>query len=294
MLERVRASCSFLFVPATRPERLPKALASGADMVIADWEDAVAPAEKPVAREQLAHAVAPLSKDERARLLVRINAAGTPWFADDLAALGPLIAGGCAGVMIPKAEQVQTLATVAQALGRNAVLLPLIESVAGLTAADALAVAPQVARIAFGHLDFQVDAGMACGENQEELLPIRVALVLASRRAALAAPVDGVTVDTRQTEVLVRDAERARRLGFGGKLCIHPNQVAPLHAVFDPAAAAVTRARRIQAAADAAHGGVTVLDGRMIDAPVVLQAQQVLQRHAWAERRAALNGLRGG
>ena len=292
--ERIRASCSFLFVPATRPERLPKALASGADMVIADWEDAVAPADKPAARDQLAHAVASLSEGERARLLVRINAAGTPWFADDLAALAPLITQGCAGAVIPKAEHAQTLATAAHALGPRAALLPLIESVAGLAAADALAAAPQVARLAFGHLDFQVDAGMACGENQEELLPIRVALMLASRRAGLAAPVDGVTVDTHRTEVLVRDAERAQRLGFGGKLCIHPNQVAPLHAVFDPDEAEVARAQRVQAASEAAHGGVTVLDGRMIDAPVVLQARQVLQRHAWAEKRATRNGLRGG
>lgn len=284
---RVRASCSFLFVPANRPERLPKALASGADLVIADWEDAVAPADKPAARGQLAAAVAALTPADRARVLVRMNAAGTPWFADDLEALAALIAHGCAGVVIPKAEHGETLATVAEALGPGVALVPLIESVAGMDALDTLARAPQVARLAFGHLDFQVDAGMQCAEDEAELLPVRLALVLASRRARLAPPVDGVTVDVRDPERLRRDAGRARRLGFGGKLCIHPAQVAPLHAVFDPEEAEVAQARRVQAASKQAGGGVTVLDGRMVDAPVVLRAQATLRRHAWAEARRA-------
>jgi citrate lyase subunit beta/citryl-CoA lyase len=283
--ERIQHACSFLFVPATRPERLPKALAIGADMVIADWEDAVAPADKPAAREQLAQAVARLAETDRARLLVRVNAEGTPWFAEDLAAVRPLIAQGCAGIVIPKAERAQTLSVAAHALGARAVLLPLIESVAGLDAVDALAAAPHVSRLAFGHLDFQVDAGMQCGENEDELLPIRMALVLASRRARLASPIDGVTVDTRDGERLTRDAERARRMGFGGKLCIHPVQVAPLHAAFDPDDAAVADARRVEAASKQAGGGVTLLDGRMVDAPVLLRARDILRRHAWAQRR---------
>lgn len=287
MTDSVRHACSFLFVPATQPERLPKALASGADLVIADWEDAVAPADKERARTALADALAALPAPQRARLLVRINSEGTPWFAADLQALAQLTAQGLAGAVVPKAERAQTLQAVAQAAGPQAALVPLVESVAGLAAADALAAAPQVARLAFGHLDFQVDAGMACADDEQELLPVRMALVLASRRAGLAAPIDGVTVDTRNPERMGRDAERARRMGFGGKLCIHPAQVPVLHAAFDPDEAAVTHAQRVRQALEQAGGGVCVLDGRMVDAPVLAQAEQTLLRHARALQRLA-------
>ncbi|POR12781.1 CoA ester lyase [Diaphorobacter sp. LR2014-1] len=287
MTDSVRHACSFLFVPATQPERLPKALASGADLVIADWEDAVAPADKERARTALADALAALPAPQRARLLVRINSEATPWFAADLQALAQLTAQGLAGAVVPKAERAQTLQAVARAAGPQAALVPLVESVAGLAAADALAAAPQVARLAFGHLDFQVDAGMACAEDEQELLPVRMALVLASRRAGLAAPIDGVTVDTRNPERMGRDAERARRMGFGGKLCIHPAQVPVLHAAFDPDEAAVTHAQRVRQALEQAGGGVCVLDGRMVDAPVLAQAEQTLLRHARALQRLA-------
>ena len=287
MTDLVRNACSFLFVPATQPDRLPKALASGADMVIADWEDAVAPADKERARRALAGAVAALDGARRARLLVRINAEGTPWFAADLQALQQLMAQGLAGAVVPKAESAQTLQAVARAAGPQAALLALVESVAGLYAVDVLAAAPQVARLAFGHLDFQVDAGMACGPDEAELLPMRMAVVLAARRAGMAAPLDGVTVDTRNPERMASDAERARRMGFGGKLCIHPAQVPVLHAAFDPGEAAVAHARRVQQAMQEAGGGVCVLDGRMVDAPVLAQARQTLERHAHAQRRSA-------
>ena len=287
MTDSVRHACSFLFVPATQPERLPKALASGADLVIADWEDAVAPADKERARNALADALAALPAPQRARLLVRINSEATPWFAADLQALAQLTAQGLAGAVVPKAERAQTLQAVARAAGPQAALVPLVESVAGLAAADALAAAPQVARLAFGHLDFQVDAGMACAEDEQELLPVRMALVLASRRGGLAAPIDGVPVDTRNAERMVRDAERARRMGFGGKLCIHPAQVPVLHAAFDPDEAAVTHAQRVRQALEQAGGGVCVLDGRMVDAPVLAQAEQTLLRLARALQRLA-------
>ena len=281
----VQHACSFLFVPANRPERLPKALASGADMVIADWEDAVAPADKEAARAALLAACADLSPAQRARLLVRINAAGTAWHADDVRALAQLVQQGVAGAVVPKAESPDTLHGVAAVAGPACALVPLIESVAGLDAADALARVPQVARLAFGHLDFQVDAGMQCGPDEGELLPVRMALVLASRRAQLGQPIDGVTVDTRDAATTTADTQRAQRMGFGAKLCIHPTQVAAVHAVFAPTAEAVARAQQVEQAMAAAQGGVCVLDGRMVDAPVLHLARQTLQRHAWAQQR---------
>ncbi|GGH66616.1 CoA ester lyase [Comamonas phosphati] len=278
-------ACTFLFVPANRPERLAKALASGADMVIADWEDAVAPDDKPAARIALEAALQPLSAPERGRLLVRINAGGTPWFDDDVQALARLVAAGAAGAVVPKAESAAVLQQIAAAAGPRCALVPLVESVAGLDAADALARAPQVARLAFGHLDFQVDAGMQCSEDESELLPLRLELVLASRRAGLARPVDGVTTDTQDSVRIQGDTQRALRMGFGAKLCIHPAQVATVNQVFAPSDQAVAHAGAVVQAMQAARGGVCTVNGKMVDAPILHMARQTLARHAWALQR---------
>jgi len=264
---------SFLFVPATRPERFAKALASGADAVIIDLEDAVAPADKLAARQMLAQAWPGFSAAEGTRVLVRVNASATAWHGDDLTLLGQL---GVAGAMLPKAESAAQLAHVAGALGSVCALLPLIESVAGFDAIDALAACPQVLRLAFGHLDFQADAGLACGPDETELVPVRLALVLASRRAALAAPVDGISPGTQDTVQLALDVARGRRGGFGGKLCIHPLQVAVVNTAFAPSAVELDWARRVVTAFEAAGGGVFSLDGRMVDAPVLRLAQRTL------------------
>jgi citrate lyase subunit beta/citryl-CoA lyase len=286
MTNLAHGACSFLFVPATRPERLPKALASGADMVIADWEDAVAPADKQSARAALEQAVQALPAAGRARLLVRTNACGSPWFDEDVQALARLAAQGIAGAVVPKAESAQVLQRIAIAAGARCALVPLIESVAGLDALGAIARAPQVARLAFGHLDFQVDAGMQCAADEGELLPVRMSIVMASRRAGLARPVDGVTADTRDAARVEADTRRALRMGFGAKLCIHPAQAPWVNGVFAPTAEAVAHAQAVVQAMAAAQGGVCVVDGKMVDAPVLHLAEQTLARDAWARARA--------
>lgn len=276
MAPEVARAHAFLFVPANRPERIGKALASGAGAVIVDLEDAVPPDAKAAAREQLAQVFAGLGAPERARLLVRINANSTPWHAGDLALVGRLAAQGLAAVMVPKAESAADLAQVAAAVGPACGLLPLVESAAGLAAAEALAHSPQVVRLAFGNLDFQADLGLACEPDEAELVSVRLALVLASRRAGLAAPVDGVTPDLGDLAALQATAARSRRGGFGAKLCIHPAQVAPVNAALAPSAAELDWARRVIEGNDSQRGGVFVLDGRMVDAPVVRRARQLL------------------
>lgn len=277
---RLRQACSFLFVPAVRTDRLAKALDSAADMVIADLEDAVAPAQKDAARVTLQAACATLSPEICARLLIRINAADSPWHAQDLQLVAQLARKGLGGVVLPKAEQTSALAVLARAVGPQCALVPLIESVQGLHEAHALATGPQVARLAFGHLDFQVDAGMQCGAGEEELLPVRLAIVLASRRAGIARPIDGITQQTQDTQKLQADTERAVRLGFGAKLCIHPQQIAPVHAVFAPTAQAVAQAHALLQALEAAQGSACMFDGKMVDAPVAQLAREVLLRDA--------------
>jgi citrate lyase subunit beta/citryl-CoA lyase len=273
---QMAAARSFLFVPANRPERYAKALASGADAIIIDLEDAVSPSDKPNARRHLAQAFGQLIPTDHARTVVRMNAQGTPFHQDDLLLLHTLALSGLACVMVPKAESLEGLSHVAKALGADCSLMPLIESVSGLDAASALASGPQVVRLAFGNLDFQADLGMSCGPDEHELAPVRLALVLASRRSKLPAPVDGVTSVTQDLTQLQADAARARRSGFGGKLCIHPAQVTGVNEAFTPSVAEQAWAQRVLSAFAAAGGGVFSLDGRMVDAPVVRLAQRTL------------------
>lgn len=260
---------SCLFVPADRPERIAKALHSGADAVIVDLEDAVAPGAKATAREGLA---AWLRSSAAQPVLVRVNGAQTPWFADDLAACA---AAAVSGLVVPKAEDAATLARASAALpGRP--LLPLVETAAGFDALRDVAAAPGVQRLVFGSLDFQVDLGIE--DDGDALLFFRSQLVLASRLHGLAAPVDGVTTALDDEGATARDAMRARRLGFGAKLCIHPRQVAAVNAAFTPSPEELAWARRVVEAVDASAGAAVAVDGRMVDAPVLRRAQVLLQR----------------
>lgn len=264
---------SLLFVPASRPERYAKALEAGADGVIIDLEDAVAPADKDSARASLAAWLDPAHP-----VLVRINAADTPWFVADLELLAR---PGVRAVVLPKAEHADDI-EVASRAGKGLPVLPLIESAFGFERRMALAHADHVERLIFGQIDFQADMNMRCSE--EELLPFRSGLVLASRLAGIAAPIDGPCVAIDDVELLQADALRGRRLGFGGKLCIHPRQVAVVNRCFAPSDEDVAWARRV-VAADAASGGAAVaVDGKMVDRPVVLRANGILAE-AGARRR---------
>jgi citrate lyase subunit beta / citryl-CoA lyase len=266
---------SLLFVPATKPERIVKALDSGADCIIVDLEDAVAEGSKDAAREQLAQHLARLTPAQLERTVVRVNAVGTPWHDADIALLCDWTARGVA-VMLPKAEDASAVRRVAHRLGEAARIVALVESLAGLDAADALAREPQVVRLAFGHLDFQLDLGMRATAEEPELAFARNALVAASRRARLPAPIDGVTIDTGNAERLAADARRARAFGFGGKLCIHPAQVAGVNEALGHSEAEQAWAHRVLEEA-ARHGGEAFsLDGRMVDLPVIRAAEAIV------------------
>lgn len=259
---------TWLFVPGDRPERFDKALTSGADRVIVDLEDAVAPPAKSAARDAFAR----WTPSSPARVALRLNAADSPWFTDDLALLD---AREVATVVLPKAEDPQVLAELARRCPR-ASLVPLIESAAGLAAARALAAAARVERLAFGHIDFQVDLGMRDAQ-EDDLLPFRCELVLASRLARIGAPLDGVSVALDDPPRLMEDVRRARRLGFGGKLCIHPKQVSVVRDGFAPGAEEIAWARQVLEAAAQAGGGAVAVDGRMVDKPVMLRAEAILR-----------------
>lgn len=256
-----------LFVPATRPDRFAKALSAGADAVIIDLEDAVGHAEKAAARDALA-----ASLPTSGTILLRINAAGTPWHEGDLDVARGL---PLAGVVLPKAESRADAERVAARVGDQCAVVALIESARGLAEARAIAAAPRVARLAFGSIDFAADLG--CAHTQQALLAARSELVLASRLAGLAGPIDGVTTRVDDEMLAEDEAAYGADLGFAGKLCIHPAQVAPVLRGFAPGPDEVAWANRIIAAL-AEGGSVVTVDGAMVDAPERLRAQRILAR----------------
>jgi citrate lyase subunit beta/citryl-CoA lyase len=266
---------TFLFLPADRLPRLDKALASGAHMVILDLEDAVAPATKESARADLGALWLQLDEAVRARIAIRINATATPWHAQDALLLRQISSQGLGGVMLAKTESVAQLGALAQQCAGTA-LFPLVESAMGFAALHLIARAPGVARLVFGHLDFQIDLGMQCDPDERELDAVRFQFVCASRQAGLPGPVDGVTTQIKDTARLVQDAQRSRRFGFTGKLCIHPDQVDAVNAALGPTVSQVDWAQRVLAAASAQGAGAFQFEGVMVDAPVLARARSYL------------------
>jgi citrate lyase subunit beta/citryl-CoA lyase len=255
---------SLLFVPADRPERFAKALACGADAVIVDLEDAVAPDRKIAARENLRQWLTTTTRP----VIVRINAIDTPWFADDAALCrSPRISA----VMLAKTERAEDLS----AIDGDARLVPLIESAAGFAAIRSIASAPRVFRLAFGAIDFQLDMNMQA--NREELMVYRSEFVLASRLANIEPPIDSPSTSIDDTEAVEAEAQHAHRMGFGGKLCIHPAQVDVVNRSFMPSETEVAWARRAIELAESAQGAATALDGKMVDKPVLLHATSILR-----------------
>jgi citrate lyase subunit beta/citryl-CoA lyase len=256
---------AWLFVPGDRPDRFAKAAASGADHVILDLEDAVNVRKKLDARAAVVEHL-----KSGASCWVRINAVGTPWHEEDLAALQQLAP---VGVVVPKSENPAALGRIAQGLRPDVELVALVESAHGLEAAEALAAHPGIDRLAFGSIDFAMDIG--ADHVPDALLHARSRLVVSSRAAGIAPPLDGVTTNL-DPEVAEADARYGRSLGMGGKLCIHPAQVEPVLTAFLPSAAELDEVRRVVEAADATTYGAVAVDGQLVDQPVLERARRLL------------------
>ena len=266
---------SFLFVPGGDERKLPKALDAGADAVIADLEDATPAEGKAAARELVASVFR--GGGPGCLRLVRVNGAGTAWFEDDLAAVAGLPLDG---LVLPKASPEAVAALGAPAFP----IVAIVETADGLQRSAELARTPGVAALQLGAVDLGLALGLEPLEGGEHLLYARSRLTLDSAVARLRGPVDQVWLDTRDEAGLERDARRARALGFRGKACIHPAQVACVNRVFTPSERELERARAVVGAyedAVARGEGVLALDGEMIDLPVVERARQLL---AAAER----------
>ena len=266
---------TWLYVPGDRPDRVPKALACGADVVIVDLEDAVSAEHKATARDVARHLLA--KPDGPAGVQVRVNAAGTRWFDDDVAMVSGL--ASCVGVRLPKCEDPAVVAAAAEALGDRAVHL-LVESARGLEAAYDLARAhAHVAGIGLGEADLRADLGVTA---EEGLAWARSRIVSAAAAAGLESPAMSVYTDVRDLDGLRASCLIGRGLGLVGRAAIHPAQLPVIRSVFSPTPEEVSRAVEVLEAAASATaqgaGALALADGRFVDEAVVRQARRTLRR----------------
>lgn len=259
---RAAEARTFLFVPGTRPERFDKAVASGADLIVLDLEDAVATEDKNQARDNVVRWL-----EHGHGAVVRVNTHQSSYWADDIAAIE---AFDTAVVMVPKSSD----PTVLTHLGTRVPVIALIETARGLLAAPALSAAPGIVRTAFGHIDLAAELGID-PTGRDALLMARTSIVLAAAAAGITPPIDGVTTNIGNPEIISSDVTYAKSLGFSGKLCIHPTQIATASIALGPTPEDVAWAEKI-AAALTEDGGVATVDGHMVDPPVLARAARIL------------------
>lgn len=257
---------ALLFVPGDRPERFAKALAACPGGIILDLEDGVTPSAKALARDH----VKAFLKTGPERCLVRLNPVSSAEFINDIKQLKGIRPYG---LVLAKTESAQEVQRVRDAWP-DTPIFPLIETASALLQLVPIARAEGVCQLVLGGLDLSADSGIAF-PNSFLLDYARLRMVLASRLAGLAKPIDTPHPAFRDLEPVRLDAETAAGLGCGSKLCIHPAQVSVIGKAFSPSAAEIERAKAVLAAMQ--QGGAVALDGQMVDAPVVARARQILE-----------------
>lgn len=262
---------SLLFVPGNRPERFAKALIAGADLICIDLEDAVAPEQKQEARRSVQDYLASLLPADRSRICVRINALSTAWGEQDLQAFKQYPP---AVLMLAKCQSALDVQRAAITLPVQCRLIALIETVHGLQQASTIAKASKsLVALMFGGADLSAELG--CDFSYEPLLFARSQLVLAAAGAGLQL-IDVPFIDLDNEKALQAETKKIKALGFTGKAAIHPKQVAAIHQALLPTAAQLDYAKAVLAATANHSGGVLVVQGRMIDRPVILGCQRIL------------------
>ncbi len=275
---------SLLFAPGNHARHVEKALTLQADAVLLDLEDACPIAEKVGTRAVVVKA---LQRPRHALGYVRINSLSTEFGFGDLCAV---VQPGVDGVMLTKVDGPDAIKIADWLIGelererglppKSIDLIPLIETAAGLTNAEAIARATaRVRRLAFGAGDFTLDLGLRWSREEIELLSFRSALVLASRTAGIEPPIDLAWLDLRDAEGFANSLRWACTLGFQGKLCIHPDHVAPINQAFSPTEEEISSARRIVEAfreSEAQGSAAFALDGALVDYAIFVKAQRVL------------------
>ncbi|GHC65000.1 HpcH/HpaI aldolase/citrate lyase family protein [Streptomyces flavofungini] len=271
---------TWLYVPGDRPEVVAKALVAGADVVVVDLEDAVAPARKAYARaataELLAEPQSPSPGHVRPAVQVRVNALGTPLSDADLRALAPL--PGLAGLRLPKvtspADVIRAAERAAPHDGGAPALHALLETALGIERAHAIATAhPALRGVSIGEADLRADLGV---REDAGLDWARSRVIVAARAAALPAPPQSVHPDIRDTDGLAASCAHGRTLGFLGRAAIHPRQLPVIERAYLPTAQEIEQAESVLKAAASEEGAFALPDGRLVDRAVVEQARRTL------------------
>ncbi|AXF55215.1 HpcH/HpaI aldolase/citrate lyase family protein [Salicibibacter kimchii] len=278
---------TWLFAPGNHPRTMEKAMKTQTDIVIYDLEDAVPLDEKEQAREIVREHLQEKHIDKAPYKLLRVNESTSPFFTQDVIAGAR---GNVDGIVLPKSDHPehikdvdQQLAALEQELGYEVgkiQLFPLIESALGVHNSYEIAKAsPRVTRLSFGAIDYTSDIQTKLSESGEELLYAQSQLVNSSYAAGIEGPIDTVYADFQNEEGLLRETQRGSRLGFKGKMIIHPKQIEVVHNVYTPGDEEVEEAKEIVNAYQQANeqgDGAIQLNGKMIDVPVVKSAQQTL------------------
>jgi citrate lyase subunit beta / citryl-CoA lyase len=284
MIAKLRRT--MLFVPGNNPAMVKDAHIYGSDSIIFDLEDSVSPSEKDAARLLVRCALEALDYGTAERV-VRINGLDTPWVEEDIRAM---VAAGIEVVRLPKTENAadihrleRMVAEAERESGRpdgSVLLMAAIESPLGVINAYPIAAAsPRMAAIALSAEDYVTSLKTSRSREGVELAEARGRIVIAAKAAGIMA-IDTVFTDVADDEGFAREVALIKQMGFDGKSVINPNQIPPVHAIYAPKQEEVQKARRILEAAkeaEARGSGVTALDGKMIDKPIIERAQRVLE-----------------
>ncbi|HEB9286650.1 TPA: CoA ester lyase [Campylobacter coli] len=265
---------SFLFVPSIYPERFIKALQSGANQIIIDLEDSVEEAKKEVGRKNIADFSSQCVKNND-KFLIRINETQSAEFQKDLSLISTIKeSNSIVGIVLPKAQNYEDIDILSKF---ELPIIPIIESALGVENLDDIARHPSVLALSFGSLDMTLDLNLQEGEGKNFILnSIRTQIVLKSVKYNLLSPINGVYPDIKNIDGLKEDLLFAKSMGFGGSLCIHPNQVVPINEVFSPSAQQIAWAKEILSLRKNSNDIIFNHNGMMVDLPVIKKAEQIL------------------
>lgn len=284
MTNTIQLCRSILFVPGAIQKRIDKAANIPADAIVFDLEDAVSPDEKVRARQQVVEALKS-SAFKGKQLIVRINGISTPWFEEDIKAV---VAAGNSAVMLPKCETPEDVNAVKKYFNKaDIALFVIIETAKGVldVASISKALTPQDS-ICFGHVDFAADMALNEADASEGVIYQSRCQVALAARAFGASPIDNVCLEIADEKAIHDDTLKGLKLGYAGKLCIHPNQVPIVNKVYTPTLDEVDKAKAILAAWDVAQKeghGVFTFQNKMIDLPVIRAQQSILRRYQMAQ-----------
>lgn len=265
---------SLMFTPGTKKERLLKSAGSEADALLWDLEDAVHPDEKAGAREVIREALDELGDKPSKPIFLRVNQFGTEWYEDDV-----LLARheNVTGVMLPKTESAEQAAKTWELMGSAGELIVLVETAVGIIRLEDIFSNPNVTGVAFGAIDYAVDADLTLTEAGLEALYARSRIVTYAKATGIPGIYDTVFPDVHNDESLRKRAVSARALGFNGQMAIHPKQLGIIHDVYSPSREEIDWAVKVlhHAENEAKGAGVFMLDGKMVDRPIIEKAKQI-------------------